>query len=204
MTGKFGTAIELLVTFAKENEEDAKEIKGRLHGLVDDLEATEREIQLQEAIIRRKKQELTELESRLFVVKKEYKAVHPNLKKRYNTELEQDMQQLKKRYALQGQTFQAKVAELAEKEGNPEMRAEADSLDQLVARELKLAGKKALLSKVAEGVFMIGGRVCQVKREKKKELFVTFVDMEDSENAVPERKTLPIKRFIGAYCSESA
>lgn len=50
-------------------------------------------------------------------MKKEYKTVHPNLKKRFNTELEQDLQQLKKRYALQGQTFQAKVAELAEKEG---------------------------------------------------------------------------------------
>ena len=44
VTGKFGTAIELLVTFAKENEEDAKEIKQKVHGLVDDLEATEREI----------------------------------------------------------------------------------------------------------------------------------------------------------------
>lgn len=83
------------------------------------------------------------------------------------------------------------------------MRQESDSLDQLVARELKLAGKKAMLTKVAEGVFMIGGRVCQVQREKKKDLIVTFVDMEDSENAVPERKSLPIKRFIGAYCSES-
>ena len=113
------------------------------------------------------------------------------------------MQQLKKRYALQGQTFQGKIAELAEKEGNPEMRAEGDSLDQLVARELKLAGKKNLLEKVAEGVFLIGGRLCQVTREKKKELLVTFVDMADSENAVPERKTLPIKRFIGSYCSES-
>lgn len=55
VTGKFGTAIELLVTFAKENEEDTKEIKQKVHGLVDDLEATEREIQLQEAMIRRKK-----------------------------------------------------------------------------------------------------------------------------------------------------
>lgn len=185
MTGKFSTAIELLVTFAKENEEDAKEIKNKVRGVVDELEATERDIQLQEAVMRRKKQELTELESRLSVVKKEYKTVHPNLKKRFNTELEQDLQQLKKRYALQGQTFQAKLQELVEKDGEPEMRAEADSLDQLVARELKLAGKRAMLEKVAEGVYLIGGRLCQVTREKKKELMVTFVDIEDSENAQP-------------------
>jgi len=46
VTGKFGTAIELLVTFAKENEEDSKEIRSKKYQLEDELEATDREILL--------------------------------------------------------------------------------------------------------------------------------------------------------------
>jgi hypothetical protein len=53
--GKFNNAIELLVTCAKENEEDGTEIKQRLRNVGDDLEATEREIVMQEAQIRKKK-----------------------------------------------------------------------------------------------------------------------------------------------------
>ena len=101
--------------------------------------------------------------------------------------------------------MEEKLQELAEADGNPEMHQAPDSLDQLLQRELKLAGKKReLVEKVAEGVFLINGRVCQVRREKKKDLTVTYVKVGDSEDSVPVQDTMPIKRFLAVHCSEAA
>lgn len=86
------------------------------------------------------------------------------------------------------------VADLAAKDPHKGMNEASDSLDQLVSREIRLAGKKRdLLHKLAEGVFEIGGRVCKVDRMKK-DLSVTFVKpAEDKEGAYPAPTTMPLK-----------
>jgi hypothetical protein len=115
--------------------------------------------------------------------------------------LEQEIQTLKKLRANQEDTFDKQLEELSGIDGNPEMHEASDSLDQLVSRELRLAGKnRDEMQKVAEEVFMIGGRVCRVKREGKKDLMVTFVKIDESEEAAPEQCQMPIKKYLAAFC----
>lgn len=94
VTGKYGTAIELLVNFAKENEEDTRELRAKLREVLDEDEATEREILLQTEERRRKQRVLAELDSKLQTVRKEYKSIHPNLQKHYDTDLEREIAKL--------------------------------------------------------------------------------------------------------------
>ena len=155
--GKFADAVELLVLFTKECQEDAKEIKWKLEETSIEIGNHDRQIKSQEAELRGLKMELTELEQRVEIVRKKYKEIHPELKHRGDGNIETDITDAKR--ALKHKSVQL------EQFINDAGQHDADPLLELIKKEQK-QWKKAKIEQIQGNIFRVNDTLAYIELEK--------------------------------------
>ena len=89
-------AYELLILYTRENQEDAKEIKLKLHETQHELDDIDRKIRTQEQVIRKFNGEILQLSGVLGEVRKAYDRVNPYKKQDDENKIDEEINEIKR------------------------------------------------------------------------------------------------------------
>ena len=166
--GKLNHALELIILFTKESQEDAGEIKYKLKETLREIADVDRLIREQEQSLLKERREAMQVDGRLKTVRRDYEKICPQIvngkEHELSEELKELMQMLEERDSL--------IAELLEEYYKAIMDEEFEDLDEIEAQlqdELReCRWKKDAYVKVSETLFRIKGTLVELTMDRER------------------------------------
>jgi len=158
--GKFGTALEVLVTMLKEAQNDAKDMNLKIRETDGEVDEVDRKIKVQQKDLQKLNAQFASVSSKLESVRRVYKEKHPGLKGEVEKEIEEDIKEMK---LIQRSREQKKMDCLIQLQMSEE-EIDAQDID-LIKKEARHAGyTKDSVVHHTGNIFEIKGRICEVRR----------------------------------------